>query len=57
MCTGKPQFADVGYRNPVLYVMPIQRIVRKLPVVPVSGTGTIPYHLSNVFPSAWFVNS
>ncbi len=31
---------------------PIQSILGKLPVVPVGDTGTIPYHLNNVFPGA-----
>ena len=51
--------------------IPIQSILGKLAVVPVGDTGTIPYHLCNVFPGApgdrrqgacdgcgmWFVNS
>ena len=59
---------ELDYRKPVLYVIPIQSILGKLPVVPVGDTGTIPSHL---FPGApgdrrqgsgdgcrmWFVNS
>jgi hypothetical protein len=62
---------ELDYRKPVLYVIPIQSILGKLAVVPVGDTGTIPYHLRNVFPGApgdrrpgagdgcgmWFVNS
>jgi hypothetical protein len=62
---------ELDYRKPVLYVFPIQSILGKLAVVPVGDTGTIPYHLRNVFPGApgdrrpgagdgcgmWFVNS
>jgi hypothetical protein len=60
-------------RKPVLYVIMIQNILGKLPVVPVGDMGTIPHHLSNAFrlsqctrrPQAgmgdgcriWFVNS
>ena len=62
---GKCSFGDTGiesvgsqvvyeldYRNPVLYVILIQSILGKLPVVPVSDTGTIPYHLHSLFPGA-----
>jgi hypothetical protein len=62
---------ELDYKKPVLYVIPIQSILGKLPVVPVGDTGTIPYHLRNTFPGApgdrrmgagdgckmWFVNS
>ena len=43
---------ELDYRKPVLYVIPIQSILGKLAVVPVGDTGTIQYHLSNVFPGA-----
>ena len=33
--------------KPILYVIPIQSILGKLPVVPVGDTGTIQYHLRN----------
>ena len=66
-----PQFADVDHRKPVLYVIPIESILGKLPVVPVGDTGTIAHHLHNHFPGEprdrrpgsgdgcriWFVNS
>ena len=62
---------ELDYKKPILYVIPIQSILGKLPVVPVGDTGTIPYHLRNTFPGApgdrrpgagdgckmWFVNS
>ena len=62
---------ELDYRKPVLYVIPIQSILGKLAVVPVGDTGTLPYHLRNVFAGApgdrrpgagdgcgmWFVNS
>ncbi len=55
----------------VLYVIAIQSILGKLPVVPIRDTGTIPHHLCNLLPGApcyskpgagdgskmWFVNS
>jgi hypothetical protein len=55
----------------ILYVIPIQSILGKLPVVPVGDTGTIPFRLRNTFSGApvdrrqgvgdgckmWFVNS
>jgi hypothetical protein len=62
---------ELDYKKPILYVIPIQSILGKLPVVPVGDTGTIPYHLRNTYPGApgdrrpgagdgckmWFVNS
>jgi hypothetical protein len=62
---------ELDYRKAILYVAPIQSILGKLPVVPAGDTGTIRYHLRNVFPGApgdrrqgacdgcrmWFVNS
>ena len=62
---------ELDHRNPILYVIPIQSILGKLPVVPVGDTGTIPHHLRNHFSGApgdrrpgsgdgcrmWFVNS
>jgi hypothetical protein len=35
-------YTSVDHTNPILYVIPIQRILGKLPVVPVGDTGTIP---------------
>ncbi len=35
---------ELDYRNPVMYVIPILSILGKLPVVPVSDTGTIAHH-------------
>ena len=43
---------ELNYMKPVLYVVPIQSILGKLPVVPVGDTGTIPYPLHNVFSGA-----
>ena len=43
---------ELDHRKPVLYVIPIQNILGKLPVAPVGDTGTIPHHLRNVFPGA-----
>ncbi len=64
---------ELDHKNPILYVIPIQSILGKLPVVPVASgdTGTIPHHLCHHFPGApgnsrpgsgdghrmWFVNS
>ena len=33
--------------RPILYVLPIENILGKLPVVPVGDTGTIPHSLHN----------
>ncbi len=43
---------ELDYKKPILYVIPIQSIIGKLPVVPVGDTGTIPYHLRNTFSGA-----
>jgi hypothetical protein len=65
-----PDF-DLDHRNPVFYVVPVEHILGKRPLVPVGDTGTIPHHLHNLFPGApghsrsgagngcrmWFVNS
>jgi hypothetical protein len=62
---------ELNYKNPILYVIPLEGILGKLPVVPVGDTGTIPHRLRNLFPGApgdrrpgsgdgcrmWFVNS
>ena len=62
---------ELDYKKPVLYVVPIQSILGKLPVVPVGDTGTIQHRMRNTFPGApgdrrpgagdgcrmWFVNS
>ena len=63
----------LDYKKPILYVIPFQSIMGKLPVFSVgaSDTGTIPHHLRNTFPGApgdrrpgagdgckmWFINS
>ena len=43
---------ELDHRKPVLYVIPIQNILGKLPVVPVGDTGTILHNLRNLFPGA-----
>ena len=64
---------ELDYKKPILYVIPVQSILGKLPVVPVGDTGTIQHHLRNTLPGApaggdrrpgagdgcrmWFVNS
>ncbi len=64
-------YTSLTTRNLSQYVIPIQSILGKLPVVPVGDTCTIPYHLRNTFSGApcdrrvgagdgckmWFVNS
>jgi hypothetical protein len=42
---------ELDYKKPILYVIPIQSILGKLPVVPVGDIGTIPYHLRNTQPA------
>ena len=64
---------ELDYKKPlaILYVIPMESILGKLPVVPVGDTGTVPNRLRNHFPGApddrrpdsgdgcrmWFVNS
>jgi hypothetical protein len=62
---------ELDHRKTVLYVIPAEHILGKLPLVPVGDTGTIQHHLRNLFPGAhgdrrpgagdgcrmWFVNS
>ena len=43
---------ELDNKKPILYVIPIQSILGKLPVVPVGDTGTIPYHLRSTFSGA-----
>jgi hypothetical protein len=62
---------ELDYKKPILYVIPIQSILGKLPLVPVGDTGTIPHSMHNAISGApgdrrpgagdgcwmWFVNS
>jgi hypothetical protein len=62
---------ELDYKKPILYVVPIQSILGKLPLVPVGDTGTIQHRVCNAFSGApgdrrqvagdgcrmWFVNS
>ncbi len=43
---------ELDYKKPILYVIPIQSILEKVPVVPVGDTGTIPHHMHNLFQGA-----
>jgi hypothetical protein len=43
---------ELDHRKPVFYVIPFENILGKLPLVPVSDTGTIQHHLHNLFPGA-----
>ncbi len=46
------QIKTADHKKPILYIIPIESILGKLPVVPVRDTGTIPHHLSNLFSGA-----
>jgi hypothetical protein len=62
---------ELDYKKPILYVVSIQNILGKLPLVPVGDTCTIPHSMRNAFSGApgdrrpgagdgcrmWFVNS
>ncbi len=62
---------ELDCKKPILYVIPIQSILGKLPLVSVGDTGTIPHSMRNAFSGApvdrrqgaghgcqmWFVNS
>ena len=43
---------ELDYKKPILYVVPIQNILGKLPLVPVGDTGTIPHSMRNAFSGA-----
>jgi hypothetical protein len=43
---------ELNYKEPVLYVIPIQSILGKLFLVPVGDTGTIPHRMCNTFAGA-----
>ena len=43
---------ELDHRKPILYVIPVEHILGKLPLVPVGDTGTILHHLRNLFPGA-----
>ena len=47
---------ELDHRKPILNVMPIENILRRLPVVPVGDTGTILHGMRNDFEGA-FVDS
>lgn len=62
---------ELDHKKPILYVLPIENILGRLPVVPVGDTGTIPHGMRHAFPGAyadssrgagdgcplWYVNS
>jgi hypothetical protein len=62
---------ELDHRKPILYVIPVESILGKLPGVPVGDTGTIPHRLRKDYSGApgdrrpgsgdgcrmWFVNS
>ncbi len=43
---------EFDFKKPILYVIPMESILGKLPVVPVSDTRTILHRLHNIFPGA-----
>jgi hypothetical protein len=65
------QTQELDYKKPILYVIPIQSIPGKLPLVPLGDKGTFPRSMRNAFSGApvdqrpgagdgcrkWFVNS
>ena len=40
---------ELDYKKPILYVIPIQSILGKLPLVPLGDTCTIPHSMRNTF--------
>ncbi len=71
VCFRRKVLYELDHRRPILYVIPVEHILGKLPLVPVGDTGTIQHHPRNLFPGApgdrrpgvgdgcmmWFVNS
>ena len=47
---GSRMVYELDYKKPVLYIVPMQSILGKLPVLPVGDTGTIPHRMRNAFP-------
>jgi hypothetical protein len=43
---------ELDYKKPILYVIPMQSILSKLPLVLVGDTGTIPHSMRNAFSGA-----
>ena len=46
---GSQMLYELDPRKPILYVMPIENILGKLPVVPAGDTGTFPFQLKRDF--------
>ncbi len=42
---GSRVVCELNYKKPILYVVPIQSILGKLPLVSVGDTGTIPHSM------------
>jgi hypothetical protein len=42
---------ELDYKKPILYVIPVDSILGKQPVVPIGDTGTIPHSMRNLFPA------
>ena len=49
---GSRVLCELDYKKPILYVIPIESILGKLPVVPVGDTGAIRHRLHNHFAGA-----
>jgi hypothetical protein len=43
---------ELDHKKPILYVMPVENVLGKLPVVTVGDSGTIPHRLLNHFSGA-----
>jgi hypothetical protein len=43
---------ELDYKKPILYVIPIQSILGKLPLVPVGDTSTVPHSMRNALSGA-----
>jgi hypothetical protein len=43
---------ELDYKKPILYVIPTESILGKLPVIPVGDTGTIPHKIRDLFRGA-----
>ena len=70
---GSQMLYELDPKKPILYVLPIENILGKLPVVPAGNTGTIPFWLKKEFEASgaftdrskgagdgcqmWYVNS
>jgi hypothetical protein len=43
---------ELDYKNPILYIIPVESILGKLPVIPVGDAGPTPHNIRSLFTGA-----